>query len=167
MVIGNPYRFSIITKVIEEWGDITFRNGVLLLCVNGNLFPKEVVTATLSREIQLLQNALGNLVVNSELFNTEKEKAFAEFYKLRHPNNDACEDNRYLISPDSLADLHCYIFAVSDGTQARILAAELEYIRSESTHNLINAEISEAFITKDELDLILSELGSVINYVVV
>lgn len=45
MLIGNPYQFSIFVDVIKEWNQdkTSYRNGVLLFCVDGQLFPKEVV----------------------------------------------------------------------------------------------------------------------------
>jgi hypothetical protein len=171
MITGNPYQFSIFTKVIHEWnmkGDKTFLNGVLLICIDGNIFPKEVVTATLGREVPLLQAVLRQLTVDREIFSMEKEEAFAKLYHIRHPSDDdhangITEEYRYHISPDSLADENCYIFAVSDGLQVRFLAAELEYIMAESTHNLSNAQIAESFITNDELRIIISELDYVLD----
>ncbi len=45
MIIGDPYKFAILSGVINEWNiDNTFCNGVLLFCVNGDIYPKEVVT---------------------------------------------------------------------------------------------------------------------------
>ena len=168
MIIGNPYQFSIISKVIDEWnekGCKTFQNGVLLICIDGNVFPKEVVTATLAREIPILEQSLKELAVNKELFDMEREKAFTELYRIRFPDykSGICEDYQYDISPDSLADMSCYVFAVSNGTQIRFLAAELEYILAESTHNLTNANIAEAFATNDELRNIISELGNLLS----
>ncbi len=46
MIIGDPYKFAILSEVINEWNiDDAFCNGVLLFCVNGDIYPKEVVTA--------------------------------------------------------------------------------------------------------------------------
>ena len=56
MIIGDPYKFAILSEVINEWNiDGTFCNGVLLFCVNGDMYLKEVVTATLGSEIEYLR----------------------------------------------------------------------------------------------------------------
>jgi len=94
----------------------------------------------------------------------EKEKAFAEMYKTAFPDwvdNDFDNDYSYFISPPTLADLNCYVFAASNGKQVRIVAAELEYIISESIHDLSNIVVKECFITNDELKIIIAELDAI------
>ena len=59
MILGNPYKFSVFISTIKEWNiDNEFCNGVLLFCIEGNIFPKKIVTATLKYEIQLLKEKL-------------------------------------------------------------------------------------------------------------
>lgn len=134
MVIGNPYKFSIFTKTIKEWNmDESFCNGILLFCVNGNIFPKKVVTATLKCEIPSLKDRLMNLTIDEELYNMPKDKAFAEIYNITFPENiDVYNDYRFDISPLSFSDCDCFVFAVSNGEKARIMAAKLNYIMSNS-----------------------------------
>ena len=37
MISGNPYKFAVLSGVINEWNlDDTFGNGVLLICINGD-----------------------------------------------------------------------------------------------------------------------------------
>lgn len=149
MIIGDPYKFAIVTSSIQEWNiDDTFGNGILLLCVNGKLFPKEIVTATLKCEIQILKEKLMNLTIDKELYNMQKDKAFAEIYNLTFPEDYEIEnDYRFDITPLSLVDNDCYVFAVSNGECVRIVADELNYIIEESTHNLNEINVSEAFLT--------------------
>lgn len=48
VISGNPYKFAVLGGVINEWNlDDIFGNGVLLICVNGDIYPKEIVAATL------------------------------------------------------------------------------------------------------------------------
>ena len=62
MIIGDSYKFAILSGEINEWNiDDAFCNGVLLFCVNGDIYPKEVVTATLGSEIEYLRQKLRNL----------------------------------------------------------------------------------------------------------
>ena len=83
MILGNPYKFSVFISTIKEWNiDNEFCNGVLLFCIEGNIFPKKIVTATLKYEIQLLKEKLRNLITNERLYNMQRDKAFAEIYNI-------------------------------------------------------------------------------------
>lgn len=112
MVIGNPYKFSIILQIIEEWNvDYTFGNGVLMLCVDGNLFPNEIVTATLKCEVAPLIDSLNGVVQDERLFSMSRESSFAELYNCTFPENlEVANDYRFLISPMVLSDEGCFCF---------------------------------------------------------
>lgn len=97
MILGNPYSFSVFINTIKEWNiDNEFCNGILLFCVDGDFFPKRIVTATLKCEIQPL-----------------KEK---QYYNIE-----------------------------------------------ESRHEVTNVDISEAYITIDELNEIIAKLDIYID----
>jgi len=163
MVIGNPYKFSIFVKKIQEWSCNTYQNGVFLLCIDGNLFPKEIFTSTLTLDVLELKQNLSNVEVDKKLFEMKKEEAFVEMYRLRFPSWEEYEDGvkedyRYYMSPPGLADYHCISFTVSDGKKVRIMAAKLNYNKEESTCELTNINISETFIECEELEKLLLKL---------
>lgn len=55
MIIGNPYTFSIIIDIVDEWNiDKSFNNGLLFIGVNGVLIPDKILNATLNVEIPVL-----------------------------------------------------------------------------------------------------------------
>lgn len=153
MIIGDPYRFAIIMKTIKEWNiDETFCNGVLLFCVDGNIYPKEICNATLNSEINPLKERLENIGIDNKIFNMNKEEAFQQIYDRTFPEDwDLDNDYQFDITPLSFSDNDCYIFAVSNGIQVRILAAELEYIKESSRHMFENANIKEVFISAQEI----------------
>lgn len=160
MMLGNPYKFSIIIDTINEWNiDGAFCNGVLLFCVDGNFFPKEVITATLKCEVKLLKENLTNLTIDEELYNMQKDEAFVRIYNITYPS-DTDIDNNYSfdISPQSFSDSDCFVFAISNGKQVRIMASKLNYITKDSRHELKNINVSETFIDISELDKIISEV---------
>ena len=171
MLVGNPYQFAVIAKIVSDWNqnDITpFYNGVLLICIDGQLFPKHISTATLGVDIPYLEKALSNIAINGGLFKMVKEKAFLEIYKATFPSLEDIEcgvneNYRYCLSPQSLSDCDCIIFAVSDGKQVRILAADLKYVKEESTHDLNNIDIIETFIMPEEIEKISCELEKVLE----
>ena len=160
MILGNPYKFSVFISTIKEWNiDNEFCNGVLLFCIDGNIFPKKIVTATLKYEIQLLKEKLRNLITNESLYNMQRDKAFAEIYNITFPEDISIDnDYRFDITPESFADENCYVFAVSNGKEVRIMATKLNYIVEESRHELSNVDISETFIEIEDLNQIISQL---------
>lgn len=160
MILGNPYKFSVFISTIKEWNiDNEFCNGVLLFCIEGNIFPKKIVTATLKYEIQLLKEKLRNLIINERLYNMQRDKAFSEIYNITFPEDISIDnDYRFDITPESFADENCYVFAVSNGKEVRIMATKLNYIVEESRHELSNIDISETFIEIEDLNQIISQL---------
>ncbi len=55
-------------------------------------------------------------------------------------------------------DNQYYVFAVSDGTNIRILASKLKYIKKYSNHKLKNINVNEAIISMKELNDIIYKL---------
>lgn len=161
MILGDPYKFAIDIKIIKEWNmDEAFGNGVLLFFVDGNIFPKEILTATLNSEINPLKEKLKNITTNNEIFKMEKEAAFKKIYNMTFLEDvDLDNDYQFDITPLSFPENNCYIFAVSDGARIRILASKLKYIREESRHKLKNINVNEAFISMEEMNEIVKELN--------
>lgn len=160
MIIGDPYKFAILSGVINEWNiDDTFCNGVLLFCVNGDIYPKEVATATLRCEIEYLKQKLRNLTTDKRLYILPPQQAFAEIYDITFPEDmDSDNGDCFDITPASLSDHNCFVFAVCDGVNIRTLASELAYERENSRHRLENIIISETFLTVGELREIIAVL---------
>ena len=129
MIIGDPYKFAILSGVINEWNiDDKFCNGVLLFCVNGDIYPKEVVTATLESEIEYLRQKLRNLTTDKRLYILPPQQAFAEIYGITFPEDmDSDNGDCFDITPASLSDHNCFVFAVCNGVNVRVLASELAY----------------------------------------
>ena len=166
VIIGNPYRASFFVKVIDEWNDDipSFRNGVFLLCIDGELFPKSINTSTLNVDIPDVMDRLCGIPLNEKIFNMGKEDAYIEMYNMTFPKEGGCDYGcRFYISPPGLYDYNCYAFAVRSKSQVRFMAARLKYVVDESASDLSNAVISDAIITHDELNEIIFELSKIIN----
>ena len=160
MIIGDPYKFAILSGIINEWNmDDTFCNGVLLFCVNGDIYPKEVVTATLRCEIECLKQKLRSLTIDKRLYALPPQQAFAEIYDITFPE-DIDNDNEYCfdITPASLSDHNCFVFAVCDGVTVRILASKLDYETENSRHKLQDITVSETLVSIGEVKKIVSSL---------
>lgn len=82
MIIGNPYTFSIIIDIVDEWNiDKSFNNGLLFIGVNGVLIPDKILNATLNVEIPVLIKKLENPVNDMEIFSMEKTRHLFAFTK--------------------------------------------------------------------------------------
>jgi len=159
MIIGNPDKFAILTDIVKEWSDTSWRNGIFFFCISGELFPKEILNVTFNSEVWKLKEKLQKPSINEELFNAEKRKAFIELCRITFPENcDIDNDYQYYLSPSTLGDFGYLAFIVSNGVQIRIMASKVNYIINESTHDLNNLEISETFVTTGELEEIFGEL---------
>lgn len=160
MIIGDPYKFAILIGIINEWNiDDTFCNGVLLFCVNGDIYPKEVVTATLRCEIEYLKQKLRNLTTDKRLYILPPQQAFVEIYGITFPEDmDSDNGDCFDITPASLSDHNCFVFAVCDGVNIRILASELDYKMENGRHKLQDIAVSETFVSVSEVKGIISGL---------
>ncbi len=163
MILGDPFKFAIMTSMIEEWNaDDTFCNGILFFCVDGEIFPKRIISSTLKYEINVLEEMLSKICADTELFTMEKKETFKKIYNITFPEDINIDNNySYYITPSSLLSEGCHVFAVRNDTQVRILAAELNYIVEESRNNLSDLHVSEIVISKEELNEIASNLQMV------
>ena len=160
MILGNPYTFSIIAQTLDEWNiNDAFRNGILIFCVDGHIYPEEIVNATLNCEIPFLRRALKNLTTDTSLYNKPKEIAFSEMYDITFPE-EGDNDYRFDITPEAFSDKNYLVFAVGNGINIRVLASKLRYIKQESKHELTDINISEAFISLDELKRLITRLDT-------
>lgn len=162
MVIGDPFKFAIFVQRISEWNhNHSFENGVLMLCIDGKLFPvDEVVNATLVVDVRELKENLLNIGTSKELYLLDTENAYKKIHGITYPQDWDKFDNDYqfLISPPSLEDINCIIFAVRYENMVRIMGAKLRYIIEEGRSDLSNLDIYETYITEDELNDIISKL---------
>ena len=164
MTIGNPDKFAIIADVVKEWSDTYWYNGVFFFCINGELFPKEILNVTFNSEVwklkELFQKILIRPLINNKLFDMEKEKAIIEMFRIFPADWSIDDCQYYYISPTTLGDFGYYTFMVSNDEQIRVLATKVSYIIDEGVYDLDNLAISETFITNGELEEIFLGLSS-------
>lgn len=164
MILGNPYRFSIFLDVVENWntkGSYSFYNGMLVFCIDGKVFPNRLVNATLGSEVPNLIRQFSQVSINPKFFDMKKREAFLEIYHITHSDDiDIDGDYSYDVTPYSFEDINCFVFAVSNGEQVRILASYLEYRPEEGIHEMANIEITEAYISVDDMAELISKLNT-------
>ena len=163
MILGNPYSFSIILDVVDNWNSkdaYSFYNGILIFCIDGKIFPRKLVNATLGSEVPNLVRQFSQIPINERLFDMKKEEAFPEMYRIIHPEDiDNDNDYSYDMTPYCFGDISCFVFAVSNGEQVRVLASGLKYNPEEGIHEMNNIEIAEAYISVGDMAEIVSGLN--------
>ena len=157
MLIGDPDKFAFLIEKVPEWSAGGFVNGLLYVYVNGEMFPKELRTTTLSTDLFMLRGfAFGNLPTDGRLYALSDDELFGEICRLRYPDHftdDADGDYRFDLELPELGDCGYDIFAVSGGDDVRILIGHW----SGDEFSLVNS----AEITLAEFNKIC---GAVIEY---
>jgi len=174
MIFGDPYRFAIWVECIPQWSD-SFKNGFFYFFVNGNMYPDDVRTSTLSVDLYDViddKHAFISLPRSDEIFNTPTNEAFDALFKLAYP--ESIEDDEY---PDQLFDFcssstiinesGAYFFAVSNEDSVRIIGGKIsQLVDGEDRRVWENIEkplIEDVVITKNEIREIIAELKDYSN----
>ncbi len=128
MIIGNPDKFAFLIEIIPEWEDDYFKNGIMFVSVNGEIYPKEVRTTTFNSE---LPDILGehspfiNPVSDSELYNhcqPELTKCLAD---ITFPQNiEYDNDYRFLIPFHEINDSGYSFFIISNDRSIKIIVSK-------------------------------------------
>ena len=104
MVIGDPYKFSIIFDRVDKWNmSINDNNGYLNLSIDSEIFPKKLINTIVNTSLFDIKNSLNNIPVDTSIYNMNTSEAFKTLYNLVYPvefEND--NDYRYELSPMAL-----------------------------------------------------------------
>ncbi|MCK6938345.1 immunity 42 family protein [Enterobacter roggenkampii] len=171
MIFGDPYRFAIWVEFIPEWND-TFMNGFFYIFINGEMYPDDIRTSTLSVDIcDILddKNPLISFPANKKVFDMDPAKAFAELMDLAHP--ESTDENEYpeqnfdfSILTSNINSSGMTLFAVSDSSNIKILGAKTDklvkeegcdryyWIKNEEIH------VKEVVISNHEVKNIIEKL---------
>lgn len=157
MLIGDPDKFAFLIEKVPSWSAGGFVNGLLYVYVNGEMFPKELRTATLSTDLFMLRGfAFEDLPTDGRLYALSDDELFGELRRLRYPEyftDNKNEEYRFDLDLPELGDCGYDIFAVSGGENVRILIGQW----SGDEFSLVNS----TEITLAEFDKIR---GAVIEY---
>lgn len=161
MLSGDPNKFAVLLKAVDQWNcDQTFYNGVLILFVDGYMFPnEEIIVTTLAVGIPSLKKSLSDIAVDNILFNMEKTSLFRQLYDRVYPNDiNADNDYRFLITPDEICDKGFFIFAVSNETHIKFTGARLDHDETASEYEFNDPVIRETVVPKEYINRIISDL---------
>lgn len=133
MIFGNPYHFAIWTEFVPQWSE-SYKNGLFHLVINGNLYPDDIRTSTLSSDLYDITDrdcALISQPQNDEIFNLSTEDAFKRLFDLAYP--EPSEQDEYpdqvfdycITSPNISSRGGCF-FAVANDISLRIIGGNIQ-----------------------------------------
>ena len=127
MLIGDPDKFAFLIEKVPEWNAGGFVNGLLYVYVNGEMFPKELRTTTLSTDLFMLRGfAFDDLPTDERLYSLSDDDLFGELCRLRYPayfTDDEVADEVYRFDFElpELGNCGYHIFAVGGEENVRVL----------------------------------------------
>lgn len=164
MVIGDPYKFSIIFDRVDKWNmSINDNNGYLNLSIDSEIFPKKLINTIVNTSLFDIKNSLNNIPVDTSIYNMNTSEAFKTLYNLVYPvefEND--NDYRYELSPMALTDENAFVFAVKGKGKVKIVASILEY-DYENSRYIFNDKVIEVILEQDEIAEIVNNIDDIIN----
>ncbi len=140
MIIGDPYKAAFLIERIPEWEKDRWKNGIMFVIINGEMYPKEVRTTTFNSELPSLlaaNSAFADPISDRSLYN----KTASEI--LEYISDDENENYyRYFIPFHEIENSGYRFYILSDGSSIKILICEF---------------IDGEFILKDKTELSMRE----------
>lgn len=171
MIFGDPYRFAVWVDHVPQWGE-PYKNGLFYLVINGNLYPGDVRTSTLSTDLyEIIDNdcALMSRPRNDYIFQLSTEEAFKQLFDLAYP--EPSEEDEYpeqvfdyCIPSSSVSSFGGYFFAVASDTSLRIIGGVTEHLVKDKNEdrniweNINKPLLEDITIPKDEIIKIMTNV---------
>lgn len=171
MIFGNPYTFAIWTDYVPQWGE-SYKNGLFYFIVNGNLYPGDVRTSTLTSDLYEIiddECALVSLPQNEEIFSLSTNDAFNRLYNMAYPEPSEEDDYPkqifdYCISPPNISGFGGCFFAVANDTSLRIIGGVTEYLDKDTNEgknvwrSISQPLIEDVVITRSDINQIMASV---------
>ncbi|MDJ0041073.1 immunity 42 family protein [Pantoea allii] len=171
MIFGDPYRFAIWVEHVPQWG-CSYKNGLFYLVINGNLYPSDLRTSTLSTDLYEItdsDSALMSLPENNGIFQLNTKDAFNELSSLAYP--EASEEDEYpnqffdyCIPSSNISSFGGYFFAVASDNSLRIIGGVTEHLvkdRNEDRNIWMDIDkplLEDIILPKDEIKKIMIDV---------
>ena len=161
MVIGDPYKFGIIIERMEKLESDSFKNGIMFLLINGEVYPKDVRTTTFNCELAELldeNSAMRSPVKDKELYVLKSTELFEKLADFTYgKDRDALYDTAYLLPFHEINDTGYSIFIISDGENIRLMVGRWQDDKI-ILDNEIEMTSQEYFEVIDGLDIFYTKL---------
>lgn len=124
MILGNPYKFAFLIERIPDWEQDSWKNGIMFVIVNDEIYPKDVRTTTFNSELPDIlssDSALMNPVVDVKLYKKTDSEIIAFVEDEENENY-----YRYFIPFHEINDTGYCFYVISDGSDVKILIGKTE-----------------------------------------
>ena len=137
MILGDPYKFAFLIERIPDWEKGCWKNVIMFVIINGDIYPKNVRITTFNSEIPEIldpDSAFINPIIDKKLYE-KSDSQIVEFV------DDEEKENyyRYFIPFHEINDSGYRFYIVSNNCNVKILVCKLE---SEKTELVDRLEIS-------------------------
>lgn len=134
MLLGNPNKFAFLIERIPDWEKDIWKNGIMFVIINDDIYPKNVRTTTFNSELPEIldsESAFINPIIDKELYGKSDEQTI-EFV--------SDEENeyyyRYFIPFHEINDSGYRLYVISNSCNVKILVCKLESEKTELVDKL-------------------------------
>lgn len=171
MIFGDPYRFAVWVEPVSQWSG-SYTNGLFHLIINGNMYPSDIRTSTLSSDLREISDndcALVSQPLNRDVFTLSTQEAFSRLFNLAYPESSELDEYPaqvfdYCIKSSNVSDFGACFFAVADEDSVRIIGGKTEQlVKAENDERNVwrkidNPIIEDVIISKDDMNEIISSI---------
>ena len=129
MLLGNPYKFAFLIERIPDWEKGSWKNGIMFVIINDNIYPKNVRATTFNSEIPEIlgsDSAFISPIIDKELYE-KNDLQIIEFVDDKEKENYY----RYFIPFHKINDSDYRFYIISDSFNVKILVCKLENDKTE------------------------------------
>lgn len=162
MLIGDPEKLAFLIEPVLQWSSNGFVNGLLYVYVNGNMFPKDLRTTTLSDDLLfLLSNSpFVSPKSDNELYALDSKDLLDKLSIVTFPDDiNIDNDYSYLIPLVELQNAKYYFFIIANEKDIKILVSKANGHNGEEALSLKD----EVVLKRDEFEDIKQQLCSYYN----
>lgn len=124
MLLGDPYKFAFLIERIPDWERDTYKNGIMFVIINDDIYPKDVRTTTFNcefPEVLASDSAFINPVVDKDLYE-KSDLQIIDFVD----DEDKELYYRYFIPFHEIEDAGFRIYVVTDSINVKIIVSKSE-----------------------------------------
>ena len=135
MILGDPEKFAFIIERIPEWENDSYKNGIMFVIINDEIYPKTARTTTFNSElpdILSLDSAFMAPVVDVELYEKSDKEIIACV-----SDEDNTNYYRYFIPFHEINDSGYRIYIISNGSKVKIIVCKIEIETLEVVDKLV------------------------------
>ena len=134
MLLGKPSKFAFLIERVPEWETGSYKNGLMFVMVNDEIYPKKARTTTLNSELSDIlspDSAFADPITDKELYVKSDKEIIGRF---SDEENDLWR--RCFIPFHEIEDSGHRFYVISDGASVKILVCKMDICKTELVNKL-------------------------------